>query len=535
MTEGNKGRSEGRTMARRAGIVAVFTLLSRILGFVRDTTLGHIFGAEGVHDAYIMASTVPNFMRRLVAEGSLMIAFIPLLSEEKKRGGLDAMRAFTAATMAVLIPILLVLIAVGMLFPEQAVKLFAAGFEDERAALTADLTVIMMGFLGFISLTALASGVLNTQGRFAAPAAAPILLNVAIIVAAIVFRHLFEVPVEAVAWGFLVGGALQLALQLPFLAKEGMIVAPRLDLKHPTLRTLGRRMLPAVFGVAVYQINILIIRQIASFLPEGDLSCYFWATRLQEFALGVFAVSISIAALPTLSEHAANKDVDKLLATFNRALRATNFVTVPATTIMVVAATPIVGVLFRHGRVTAQAGATTAELVLLMATALVPIGAVRVMVPTYYALGDTKTPVAAALASMVTTGAVGWWSMDRYGIHGLTIATVLAALAQVVVLGALLKARVRTTVGERSEPKKGPSVAVHALKCFVAVLPGAVLAGWAAQTRGWLGGDNLVGALWLAGIFGFAIPVYFGLAKVLRIEEGTLILGAVLRRARRST
>lgn len=521
-------------MARRAGVVAVFTLLSRILGFVRDTTLGHIFGADGVHDAYIMASTVPNFMRRLVAEGSLMIAFIPLLSEEKKRGGLPAMRAFTSATLAVLIPILLVLIALGMLFPEEAVKMFAAGFEEDRAALTADLTVIMMGFLGFISLTALASGVLNTQGHFAAPAAAPILLNIAIIVAAAVFRHFFDAPIEAVAWGFLIGGALQLLLQVPFLAKEGMIVAPKLDLRHPTLRVLGRRMLPAVFGVAVYQINILLIRQIASFLPEGELSCYFWATRLQEFALGVFAVSISIAALPTISEHAANKDADRLLATFERALRSTNFVTVPATTMMVVAAAPIVAVLFRHGAVSVAAGAKTAQLMLLLSAALVPIGVVRVLVPTYYALGDTRTPVIAASASMLVTGAVGWLSMDAFGIEGLTTATVVAAVAQMVVLGFAFKRRVRATIGERTAPRQGRTVIEHAALCFVAVAPGAALAFWASQARVWLGGDNLVGALWLVGIFGVSIPVYFALAKVLKLEEGELILGALRRRARRS-
>lgn len=529
------GASEGRTIARRAGVVAVFTLLSRILGYVRDTTLGHVFGAGVEHDAYVVASTIPNLLRRLVAEGALMIAFIPLLSEEKTKGGLPAMQRFTGAVLGILLPVLLLLTGIGMAFPDQAVTLFAAGFDGPRAELAADLTRIMMGFLVFISLTALASGVLNTQGSFGPPAAAPMLLNLAIIVAAVVFRELFDVPMHAVAWGFLIGGALQLVLQLPFLAKERMIVRPHLDLKHPALRLLGLRMLPAVFGVAVYQLNIIIIRQIASFLPEGHLSCYFWATRLQEFALGVFAVSISIAALPTLSEHAANKDVDKLFATFRRALRATNFITVPATVLLLVAATPIVGVLYRHGEFSSSAGALTAQLVAIMAVALVPIGAVRVMVPTYYAIGDTKTPVLAATASMITTGAVGWLLKEPLGIAGLTAATVLAAAAQVVVLSILLRRRVRAMLKARRSPgaPKGPSVAGHAMRCLVAVTPGGLLALWASHARPWLGGDNLVGAAWLGLLFSVVVLGYFGLAKALRLEEGDLILGAVLRRFRR--
>lgn len=526
----SEGAGEGRTIAKRAGIVAVFTFLSRILGYVRDTTLGHVFGAGVAHDAYVVATTIPNLLRRLVAEGSLMIAFIPLLSEEKANGGLPAMRRFTSAVLGVLIPILILLTGLGMLFPDEAVTAFAAGFDEPRAALAADLTRIMMGFLLFISLTALASGVLNTQGIFAPPAAAPMLLNVAIITAAIGLRHFFDVPIEAVAWGFLAGGLLQLLLQIPFLAKEGMLVLPRIEIRHPSLLLLGARMLPAVFGVAVYQLNIIIIRQIASFLPRGHLSCYFWATRLEEFALGIFAVSISIAALPTLSEHAAKKDAKRLFSTFTRALRATNFVTIPAMVGLFLLATPIVGVLFRHGEFSAEAGELTAKLVRIMAFAIVPVGMVRVIVPTYYAIGDTKTPVAAATASMLTTGIAGWLLKDGYGIAGLTAATLFAALAQVVVLGSLLKSRVTTTIGTRESASEDPSVVLHALKCALAIAPGAALAVFVASRREWLGGDNLTGAVWLGGIMTVVVASYFGLARVLKLAEGELILGAILRR-----
>lgn len=532
-------------MARRAGVVAFFTLASRILGYGRDAVMANIFGAGVALDAFVVAQTIPNLLRRLVAEGSLMIAFVPLLSAEKAAGGLPAMRRFTAAVLGILIPVLLLFTGLGMLFPDVAVSLFAAGFDEPRAELAAKLTEIMMSFLFFVSLTALAGGALNTVGVFAAPAAAPILLNVAIIAASLLARRFFEVPIEAVAWGLVAGGVLQLLLQLPFLAKRGLLVAPRWEPRHPPVVQLLKRMLPAVFGVAVYQLNLIVIRQIASFLPGGQLSCYFWATRLEEFALGVFAVSIGIAALPTLSEHAARGDLRALFATFRRALKTTNFITIPAAVGLFVLATPVVGVLFRHGRFTAEDAALTAELVRIMALALVPIGAVRVIVPTYYAVGDTKTPVAAASASLVATAVFGWLLRDRFEIQGLTWATLLGAGAQLAVLALYLRRqaaaameRAAAATGEaprgQPAPPPGPadphSVGSHAVRCLLAIAPGAAGAFVAAGSRSWFGGDNLVGLAYLAAIMGPVVASYFVVSRWLGLPEGELVLGALRRR-----
>jgi len=219
MNQPDPSGGEGRTMARRAGVVAAFTLGSRVLGFARDAVLGHVFGAGEAQDAFVAAQTIPNVLRRLVGEGSLMIAFVPILAEEKARGGPEAMRRYTRAVLGLLIPLLFVMCALGMAFPEALVEAFAAGFTGERRTLAVDLTRVMMPYLFFISLTALASGALNVQGRFAAPAAAPILLNVAIILGAVVARSWFRVPIEAVAWGLVLGGVLQLALQVPYLKR----------------------------------------------------------------------------------------------------------------------------------------------------------------------------------------------------------------------------------------------------------------------------------------------------------------------------
>ena len=517
-------------LARRAGTVAAFTLGSRVLGYVRDAVMAHAFGASLALDAFIAAQTIPNVLRRLVAEGTLMIAYIPLLTEEKTTGGRAAMRRFSAAVLGALLPVLVLLVGLGVAFPEVGVALFASGFDEPRAVLAADLTRVMMPFLLFISLVAVASGALNTVGRFAPPAAAPMLLNVAIITAVLAVRDRFEDPIEAAAWGVVAGGAAQLLLQLPFLAREGLLVRPRFEPRHPALAVLGRRMLPALFGVGVYQLNMVVIRQIASFLPSGQLSCYFLASRLEEFALGVFAVSISVAALPTLSEHAARKDRAALLETFDLALRATFFVTVPATAALLTLAEPIVVTLFQRGAFDAEATALTARLVRLMAGALLPIGAVRVMVPTYYALGDTRTPVVAATASLLTTAGLGLSLAGSLEVLGLTAATIGAAVAQAALLGAWLPRRVRSTVGPAPEGETAPAYLRFAIRCLGAALPGAYLAHRLSAALAWQTLETWQKVLGLGGLGALLVGSFAGLSALLGIEEARRVGGAIVRR-----
>ena len=532
-TDENAGQAEGGQLARRAGTVAAFTLGSRVLGYARDAALANIFGAGVAFDAFVAAQTIPNALRRLVAEGTLMIAYVPLLTEEREKGGLIAMRRFTAAVLAALIPVLVLLVSLGVFFPEVGVKMFASGFGPERAELAAHLTQIMMPFLFFVSLVAVASGALNTVGIFAAPAAAPICLNIAIISCVLFFNTYFEQPIYAAAWGVLLGGIAQLLLQIPFLVRKGLLVAPSLELSHPAVRELGRRMLPAVFGVGVYQLNIIVIRQIASFLPHGQLSCYFFASRLEEFALGVFAISISVAALPTMSDHAARKDASALLQTFGRAIRATTFITVPAMAALFVLAVPIVGTLFSHGHFDDTAARTTSSLVQIMAFALVPIGAVRVIVPTYYAFGDTRTPVLAATASLLTTAGVGAGLSPIFQIHGLTLATVLAASIQLLILSWLLTQRLREQM--RAEGSEGVmrEAILHAIRCVTAVVPAALIVGWLSTWRTWIGGENLENLIYLGGLGGGMGGVYLAISYKIGIAESGLILAALKRRLTR--
>lgn len=539
-------------IAKRAGIVAGFTLLSRLLGFVRDWVMAHFFGASAAQDAFIAAQTIPYTLRRLVAEGSLMIAYVPLMCEAEEEGGIEAMRRFTAAVLGLLVPFLIVLVGLGMLFPGVWVDLFSAGFDAERRELATQLTRLMMPFLFFVSLTAVASGALNARGIFGAPAAAPMLLNLSLIVGAWLGHRSFSVPIEAVGYALSVGGALQLLLQVPFLMRAQLFVGLRFAPREPRLRTLLSRMGPAVLGVAVYQLNIIVIRQVASFLPGGQLSCYFLASRLEEFALGVFAVSVSIAALPSLSKFAAQKDKAGLLRTYKQAIQATNFITIPAAVGLLVMATPIVGVMFRHGRFTAEDAALTAHLVQIMALAIVPIGWVRITVPTYYALGDTKTPVWAAGASLLTTASLSALAYERFEIQGLTTATLIAALVQAFLLKRWLNKRILEALGDAAsaeapseqteaqapaQAKEAPktlSVGRHMALSFLAILPGAILVFPVAKLINWYDGTHLLHILTLAVSIGAVAILYFILGKRFGLAEPEMILGMLKRRLRRS-
>jgi len=524
------GSKSGRVV-RRAGTVAGFTLLSRILGYTRDAVMAHAFGAGAAFDAFVAAQTIPNVFRRLVAEGTLMIAFVPLLAEEESTRGLDGMRRFTAAVLGVLLPVLVVLTALGVAFPGVLVEAFASGFDPPRADLAARMTQIMMPFLFFVSLVAVAGGALNARGIFAPTAAAPVLLNLCIIGATLGATAWFDVPIVAAAFGVLAGGVVQLLLQLPFLSRAGMLVWPSWSPRDPTLRTLLGRMGPAVFGVGVYQLNLVVIRQIASFLPQGQLSCYFYATRLEEFALGVFAVSISIAALPTLSQHAARKDTRAFETTLFEALRTTNFITIPSMVGLFTLATPVVSVLFQHGRFSSSDSELTATLVQLMAFALVPIGLVRVLVPAYYAVGDTRLPVAAAAASLVTTGLVGALLREPLEIAGLTLAAIVASGMQLAVLVAAFGRRVEHHLDGVARPGNLLSrLGGHGLRCVVAMTPFGLACGWASSTIDWVDGALPLGpriGLLAALIVGSGAG-YLGLARALGIPEVTR-LAAVLR------
>lgn len=384
------------------------TLVSRVLGLVRDLVLSRWFGASAATDAFFVAFKIPNFLRRLFAEGSLSLAFVPVLAEYRERGDAAALKSLIDATTGCLLAVLLVLTGLGVLFAPTLIGLFAPGFIDqpEQQQLAGELLRITFPYLPLIALTALSGGILNTLGRFAIPALTPALLNIALIVAAVVFSARFAQPVEALAWGVLAAGVLQLALQLPVLARHGVLPVPRPDFRHPGVRRILRLMVPTLFGASIAQINLLFDVLLASLLVEASISWLYYGDRLMEFPLGMFGVALAVVVLPTLSSLHARADGAEFRATLGWALRLGIVIALPAAVGLAVLAEPIVTTLFQSGRFGAHDVAMTALALSAYCIGLPAFIGVKILAPAFFARQDTATPVKIGLVALVVNMAL---------------------------------------------------------------------------------------------------------------------------------
>jgi putative peptidoglycan lipid II flippase len=524
-TESQGGKSSGR-VARAAVVVGGFTLLSRIFALGRDLAISHIFGATRLTDVFFLAFTIPNVLRRLVGEGGVTVAFVPVYARVRESQGEDEAKRFLAATFGLAAVGVLVLTVLGIVGAPALVTLFASGFraEPETFQLAVDLTRWLFPYVYCISLVAVAMGALNAHGHFAAPAAAPALLNVSIVVATLFFQHLFDPPIYVLVGGVLVGGVLQLLLQIPALMRTGIFVLPRLSLDE-NVRDLLRTGAPALFGLAVYQLNIVILRQLASYLPEGHMTYYYNADRLTQFAFGVFGVAIATAALPTMSEQAAKGDHKAMLSTWRFSTSLTNFVTIPSALGLGAIALPIVAVLYRHGAFTWDDTTRTAWATVAFAPWLVATAAVRSTVQAFYALKDLRTPVIVGGVTVVLTLGFGL-GLLRYEVVGLCVALSAASWVQLIVLVVWLRLRVGP-LGLR-EIAKG-AAAQTALACA------AVAPAWAIGFYGsdWKDGFSLVNAGLLGAAIFVAALVYGGGAMLFGFKEGNAVREKLGRRFRK--
>jgi putative peptidoglycan lipid II flippase len=395
--------SENRRIVRAAGLVGFFTLLSRIAGLVRDAVIGYYFGTGIAADAFFVAFRIPNLLRRFVAEGAMSVAFVPVftdyLTNRSRREAVEAASALATVMAAVL----LVLTVLGVAFAPLWTSLFAPGFSDvpDKFALTVTLTRWVFPYIFLISLAALASGILNSLRHFAAPAAAPIFLNLSIIGAAIGLSPRLSTPIYGIAYGVLIGGLMQLAIQIPPLLRHGIHVAPRWQPRHEAVRRALGLMAPMVFGAAVYQVNLMISTILASVLPSGSVSYLWYAGRLLEFPLGIFAVALGTAALPSFSAQAARRAYAELRQSLAFSIRVTNVIALPATVGMITLAMPIVSVLFQRGAFGSREVAATTQALYAFAVGLWPVSIARLVVPAFYALEDTRTPVITAAVAFV--------------------------------------------------------------------------------------------------------------------------------------
>lgn len=432
---------EKKSISGAAGVIAFFTLLSRILGLVRDMVMATFFGSGMAADAFFVALRLPNLLRRLFAEGSLTIAFIPVFTEyltlKSKEDAFDLARiVFTILSL-----ILVVVTVLGVLFAPFFVKIQAFGFGSSgiKYDLTVFLTRLTFPYIFFIGIVAFFMGVLNSLRRFAAPAAAPILLNVGIIGAAYFISPYCAEPIVGVAMGVILGGVLQVALQIPWIYGAGLRLFPKWQPFHPAVRRIGYLMLPAVFGSAVYQFNQFVGTLLASFLREGSVSWLYYADRLVQFPLGVFAIAISTAALPTLSAHAARKDHAQFQKTLDHGLCLVFFIALPSMAGLLILAKPIVMLLFERGAFHAESSAMTTDALICYTFGLWAFSGMRVLIAAFYALQDTKTPVKIAIIALGVNVMASLVLMGPMKHAGLALALSVASSVQFGLLAFLLR------------------------------------------------------------------------------------------------
>ncbi|KAA6186057.1 murein biosynthesis integral membrane protein MurJ [Thiohalocapsa marina] len=443
-------------LAAAAAKVGGNTLLSRLLGFARDLVIARLFGADVATDTFFVAFRLPNLMRRLFAEGAFSAALVPTLTAHREQHGEAGLRLLLQGLAGTLGALLLLLSALGALAAPLLVLVFAPGFADQAEArlLATDMLRLVMPYLIFVGLTALAGSVLNTYERFGVPAFTPALLNLVLIACALWLSPQLQQPVLALAWGVLLGGVAQLAFQLPFLARLGLLCRPRPAPRDPQVRSIGRRLLPALFGISVTQLGLLIDTLLASFLVSGSISWLYYSERLVEFPLGILGVALGTVILPRLSRRHATgltadqsagqaiEDADPAGRTLDWALRWVVLLGFPAAMGLAVLAEPILAILFQSAAFGAADVQMAGRSLAAYALGLVGFMAIKVLVPVLYARHDLKTPVRLGVVALVLNLGLSLVLMGPLGHVGLALATAIATTVNAaLLLGVLVRRR----------------------------------------------------------------------------------------------
>ena len=420
-----------RGFLRSTGVIGFLTLLSRISGVVRDMVYSQAFGAGTLMDAFLVAFKIPNFLRRLTAEGAFSQAFVPVITEYKVRREHAEVRRLISGVTSVFGTVLFAITAIGVIAAPVLAFLFAPGFRDDADQF--DLTVEMLRFtfpyLFFISLVALGSGVLNSYGRFGVPAFNQILLNVVMIVAAGAVAPYFPKPGLVLALGVFVAGFVQLVAQFPALHKLGLLPRPRWDWAHEGVRRIARLMLPGIFGSSVAQVSLLLDTLIASFLMAGSISWMYYADRLVEFPMGVFSIALATVILPGLSSHHAGESPKEFNSTLDWALRLTVTVATPAAVGLLMLSGPLMATLFGYGAFNARDVLMSSYALMAYSLGLMGFSLVKVLAPGYFARQDTKTPVKVGIIALSINMAFNLGVVVPANLNGFPVPHALLALS----------------------------------------------------------------------------------------------------------
>ncbi|CAA6808510.1 MAG: Proposed peptidoglycan lipid II flippase MurJ [uncultured Thiotrichaceae bacterium] len=514
-------------LLRSSAVISAMTMISRILGLVRDMVLFHLFPVGGATDAFLAANRIPNLLRRLVAEGAFSLAFVPVLSEYKETKSKEALQDLIDYVTGRLMLILFLITIVGVIAAPIVMQIFAPGFstkEGARPELAADLLRITFPYIFFISLSAMAGGILNTWNKFAVPAFTPVLLNIVMILAMVWWAPYFDEPVTAIAWAVFIGGIAQLAFQIPSLIRLGVLPRPRFKRAHEGVSKILKLMLPALFGSSVAQVNLLLNTIIASMISVGSISWLYSSDRFVELPLALFGVALGVVILPKLSKDHAKSDGDNFKQTLNWAIRVALVISLPATIGLMLLAKPILGTVVYN--ISAWTDIQMAGMSLITyAIGLPAFVLVKVLAPGFYSRQDTKTPVkvgiVAVFANMLLSLLIvyPWYQSGAVGAHaGLALAVALAGYVNAISLMVIL---IRQDILHFSKDWVG-----FLARIFVAIaMMGAVLYflnpvdEWWRETKIWGRLGTLFGLIILAAIS------YLGSLMLLGINLKKLIKG----------
>ena len=501
------------SVARAAGLIGAATFSSRILGFIRDMILARLFGATTSADAFFVAYRVPNLLRELFAEGSMSAAFIPVFTEYHTRRTKREAWELASAMFTTLLTIVTLIMLLGIVTAPALVWLLAPGFHDDpsKLALTTLLTQMMFPYLVFISLAALAMGILNSLHAFAAPALSPVFFNIFIIACAVFVSPSLAEPIYGVAIGVVAGGAAQFAMQLPGLKTRGMLMGFRFQPGHVGVKRVGQLLLPSLLGLSVTQVNITISTVLASFFAGGP-TYLFYGMRLIQFPLGIFGVALATAILPTLSAQASRGALDELRGTLAFGLRMILFIMLPAMIGLILLRTPIVHLFFEHGTFTAADTRGTALAVLCYAVGLWAFAGVRIIVAAFYSMQDTRTPAFTAVGAVLANLVLSLLFMDSLRHAGLALATAVAGMLNLTILVAVLNRRLGGV--------DWTSIGLSAGRVVIALIPVGIACFWVAELDVWARqGEWTVKAIMLLVAIGVSTTGYVGAHAAMRSEE----------------
>jgi len=523
--------SENIKVAKAAGVVGAATLLSRIMGYVRDMVMSWAFGTSAAADAFYVAYRIPNLLRELLAEGSMSAAFIPVFTETLTKGTKEEARHLANAVFARLLVILVIVTGIGIIFAPYIVKAIAWGWkienQREKFLMASTLTQMMFPYLLFIGLAALAMGMLNSLRSFLSPALSPVMLNIMTIGSVVFLAPRMPEPIMGAAIGVVLGGLFQFLIQLPALQRQGMMLRPQFSPSHPGVKKIGKLALPVFFSSSVNQINIFLGTIFASFLATGSITYLFYGMRFIHFPLGIFGIAIATAVLPTLSAQAAKQEMEDFRNTLSLGIRLVFFIMFPAMAGLITLRIPIINLLLEHGEFNRVSTLGVSSALLYYAMGLWALAGVRIVSQAFYSLQDTKTPVRIALLALAVNIVLSVVLIQTPLQHGgLALANSLAAALNIT----LLTKRLRKKIGRMD----GKRIFTSLLKIVPASIIMGVIGWWVSRDPVWNSpGNTLYKTEWLAGGIAASVAFYVLAMWAMRSDELRFLWGMVRRKNRR--